>query len=906
MTIRNLDRAFTPASVALIGASERPGSLGALVLANILSGGFEGPVYAVNPKYRSLSGLACYASVKDLPGVPDLCVIATPPSTIPGILDDIGQSGGRAAVIITAGLGEKDNLKQRMLEAAGRHGLRIIGPNTIGILAPRLGLNASFSHLRARPGSLALLSQSGAIVSSIIDWAEAEGIGFSQIVSLGDMADVDVGDCLNMLARDPNTSAILMYLESIPDGRKFMSAARSAARLKPVIAVKPGRHAEAARAAQTHTGALAGADAVVDAALRRAGIIRVNDLEDLFSAAEITARFKPLESARVAIVTNGGGAGVLAVDHLLDQNCLLAELSPDTIARLDEVLPPTWSRANPVDIIGDAPPERYVEAVKAVAADANVDALLVMNCPTALAEPLAAARALGAAVEKGHINGKPVLATWLGEFAATPARQALNAAGIASLDTPAKAAEGLKLLMRWRQLGVQLQRVPETYETLHVDRGAAERAIAPAMAAARSMLTEIEAKAVLSAYGIAVPRTILATDAAAVRAAAADLLKDGGRLAVKMVSATLTHKSDLGGVILDIDSEDGAAEAAATIMARLEQKNLQDQLDGFAVQQMVRRPGAQELLIGIASDPVFGPVLMFGAGGTAVEVLADTTMELLPVDDVLAEDMIGRTRISRLLAGFRDRPAADKRSIVQALKAVSQLLIDVPQITALDINPLLADHAGVIALDARIEIDTARGNVAAPNPALVIRPYPSGWKSVLTANGQDYDVRPIRPVDAALYPKFLARVTPEDMRQRFLTSYSALSEETLVRLTQLDYDRDIAFVALDRPNGDLAAIIRYAADPDRRQAEFGLLVRSDLRGNGLGAGLMKRLIEYASAQGIAELFGVVLRDNRRMLDLCLRLGFSLDETVAASDPAMVRLRVPGSVRPPQEPAGPAL
>jgi acetyltransferase len=906
MTIRNLDRAFAPASVALVGASERPGSLGALVLANILSGGFHGQIYAVNPKYRSLSGLACYSSVKDLPAAPDLCVIATPPATIPGILDDIGQSGGRAAVIITAGLGEKDNLKQRMLEAAGRHGLRVIGPNTIGILAPRLGLNASFSHLKARPGSLALLSQSGAIVSSIIDWAEAEDVGFSQIVSLGDMADVDVGDCLNMLARDPHTSAILMYLESIPDGRKFMSAARAAARLKPVIVVKPGRHAEAARAAQTHTGALAGADAVVDAALRRAGIIRVNDLEDLFSAAEITARFKPLESARVAIVTNGGGAGVLAVDHLLDQDCQLAELSPETIAKLDRVLPSTWSRANPVDIIGDAPPQRYVEAVKAVAEDDNVDALLVMNCPTALAEPLAAARALGAAVDKGHLNGKPVLATWLGEYAATPARKALNAAGIASLDTPAKAAEGLKLLMRWRQLGAQLQRVPETYETLHVDRNAAEKAIAPAMAAGRSMLTEVEAKTVLSAYGIAVPRTILAADAAAVRAAAAELLKNGGRLAVKMVSATLTHKSDLGGVILDIDSENTAAEAAATITARLGHKNLQDQLEGFAVQQMVRRPGAQELLIGIASDPVFGPVLMFGAGGTAVEVLGDTTMELLPVDDVLAQDMIGRTRISRLLAGFRNRPAADRGSIVKALKAVSQLVIDFPQIAALDINPLLADDAGVIALDARIEIDIARKSVAAPNPALVIRPYPSGWTSVLNADGQDYDIRPIRPVDAALYPRFLAKVTPEDMRQRFLTSYSALSEETLVRLTQLDYDRDIAFVALDRPNGDLAAIVRYAADPDRRQAEFGLLVRSDLQGKGLGAGLLKRLIDYASAQGIAELVGVVLRDNRRMLDLCLRLGFVLDDTVAVSDPAMVRLRVPGSSQSQQGPARPAL
>lgn len=888
MTIRHLDRAFAPQSVALIGASERPGSLGTLVMANILAGGFKGEVYAVNPKYRRLSGRPCFASVTDLPAVPDLCVIATPPSTIPAIIDEIGQAGGRAAVIITAGLGEKGNLKQRMLEAASRHGLRIIGPNTIGLLAPRLGLNASFSHLNARPGSLALLSQSGAIVSSVIDWAEAEGVGFSQIVSLGDMADVDVGDCLNMLALDPNCSAILMYLESVPDGRKFMSAARAAARLKPVIAVKPGRHAEAARAAQTHTGALAGADAVVEAALRRAGIIRVNDLEDLFSAAEITARFRPMAQARVAIVTNGGGAGVLAVDHLLDHNCRLAELSPKTIAALDKVLPPTWSRANPVDIIGDAPPQRYVDAVQAVAADDHVDALLVMNCPTALAEPLAAAQAVAAIADKGYVNGKPVLATWLGEFAATPARKALNAAGIASLDTPKKAAEGLNLLLRWRQLGVQLQRVPETYETLHVDKGAAGQVLDAAMGKGRSMLTEPEAKAVLAAYGIAVPRTIMAVEPGAVMAAAADLLSQHDKIAVKMVSGTLTHKSDLGGVVLDIDSAADAEAAARAIAARLEARNLKAELEGFAVQPMIARPKAQELIIGVASDPVFGPVLMFGAGGTAVEVVRDTTMELLPVDDVLADDMIGRTRISRLLAGYRDRPAVERSLVIQAIKAVSQLVIDFPQIKALDINPLLADENGVVALDARIEVDLSRNGMVAPNPALVIRPYPSGWNSTLTANGQHYDVRPIRPVDAALYPAFLSRVTPEDLRQRFLTTLPGLSHETLVRLTQLDYDRDIAFVALEHSNGDLAGIVRYAADPDRRRAEFGLLIRSDLQGQGLGEGLLGRLIDYARSQGIGELFGVVLRDNRGMLALCAKLGFTF-ETVPASEPARVRL-----------------
>jgi acetyltransferase len=889
MTIRNLDRAFSPRSVALIGASQRPGSLGALVLSNIVSGGFGGAIFPINPKYRDLSGRACFARVADLPEVPDLCVIATPAQTVPGLIEEIGQFGGRAVVVITAGVGSEGQLRQRMLEAAGRHGVRIIGPNTIGLLAPLVRLNASFTHIPARAGSLALLSQSGAIVSSIIDWAESEAIGFSQIISLGDMADVDVGDCLNMLATDPKTSAILMYLESIPNARKFMSAARAAVRLKPVIAIRPGRHEQAARAAQTHTGALAGADAVVDAAMRRAGIIRVNDLEDLFSAAEITARFKPLERGRVAIVTNGGGAGVLAVDHLIDRGCELAELSPQTLAALDAVLPPNWSHANPVDIIGDAPPERYLAAMRLVADDPGVDVVLAMNCPTALASPIAAAQALADVVQDGLINNKPVLATWLGQFAATEARRVLNTAGIASVDTPAKAADAVSILTRWRRLTSRLQRVPSAHEAIHVDRPAAGAALAIAATAGRSMLTEPEAKSVLAAYGIAVPRTLTVTSIDAVEAAAAELLVGSSRVAVKMLSASLTHKSDLGGVVLDIETADAARAAAQAIHDRLAAKGLASALDGFAVQQMIIRPMAQELLIGVTTDPVFGPVLMFGAGGVSVEVVRDTTMELLPVDDVLADDMISRTRISALLAGYRNRPAADRGAIVLALKAVSQLLIDFPQIVAIDINPLLADADGVIALDARIEIDPQRLAIAPPNPALSIRPYPGEWTTQLALGARSFDLRPIRPVDAELYPRFLERVTAEDLRLRFLVPTSELSPETLIRLTQLDYDRDIAFVALCRPEGDLAGVVRYAADPDGKHAEFGLLVRSDLQGIGLGTGLLRHLIDYARARGIIELTGGMLRENERMAAVCRELGFEM--TSLPGDAARVQARL---------------
>ena len=695
MTNTSLNHALAPRSVALIGASKRPSSLGALVLSNIVTGGFSGAVYPVNPKYTELGGLPCVARMGDLPAVPDLCVIATPAHTIPNLIAEIGAAGGRSVVIITAGIGKADDLRERMLAAAAEHGVRIIGPNTIGLLAPLVGLNASFTHIPARPGSLALLSQSGAIISSVIDWAEAEGIGFSQIVSLGDMADLDVSDFLSVLAEDANTSAILMYLESIPDASRFMAAAQAAARRKPVIAIKPGRHEAAALAAQTHTGALAGADSVVDAALRRAGVIRVQHLEDLFSAAEICARFAPLERGRVGIVTNGGGAGVLAIDELIDRGCEIAELSQETLSTLEQVLPANWSRANPVDIIGDAKAERYVAALRAVAADPGVDVVLAMNCPTALAAPSDAAQGVVSVVEHGLINGKPVLATWLGEHAAAGARDLLNGAGVATVNTPSKAADAVEMLTRWHRASLLLQRV-STDLVGSDDRASAAAVLEGAARQSRSML---------AAYGITVPHTMTVLCVDDVGEAATQLLAGGGQVAVKMLSSTLTHKSDLGGVVLGLASAKEAVAAAQEIADRLADLGVGAELEGFSVQKMIVRPRAEELLIGVTTDPVFGPALMFGAGGVSVEVVRDTTMELLPVDRALAADMIDRTRVSALLAGYRDRPAADRDAIVLVLMAVSRLVTDFPQINAIDINPVLADADGAAALDARIELN---------------------------------------------------------------------------------------------------------------------------------------------------------------------------------------------------------
>ncbi|RNJ41851.1 GNAT family N-acetyltransferase [Mesorhizobium erdmanii] len=876
MTIRNLEHAFAPRSVAIFGASGRDGSVGRVVFDNIVNGGFEGEIWPVNPKYSQVAGRRCYAGVADLPDIPDLGVIVTPPDTVPGIVRELGDKGTRAAVVITAGLTRENGLRQAMLDAAKPTLFRIIGPNTVGLMIPPVKLNAGFAHMAAKPGNIALLSQSGAIATSLIDWAGDNNVGFSQIVSLGDMADVDVGDCLDMLAGDMHTHAIVMYLETIPNPRKFMSAARAAARLKPVIVIKSGRHEQAAKAAATHTGALSGADRVVDAALRRAGILRVEGLAELFDAVETTARFAPLERARVGIVTNGGGAGVLAVDQLIDCNGELAELAPGTIARLDAVLPATWSHANPVDIIGDAPPERYRAAVEAIAADAGTDVVLVMNCPTGLGSPLAAASAVATLAQDGKIGGKPVLTCWLGEHTAREGRRVLQDAGIASLETPADAATAVSYLADWSRAQRALLRTPSSHgEAATSGRKAVLALFRQVAREGRRMLTEPEAKAAICAYGIPVPETIIARSPAEAGRAASRLLKTSEQVVVKLLSKAISHKSDIGGVVLGIAAAAAAEEAARSVKARLRKHDPQADIEGYAVQPMVVRKQAQELILGVSRDPIFGPVLLFGAGGVAVEVTDDTAIALPPLDDVLAGDLIGQTRIGRLLAGFRDRKPADRQAIVAALNGLSQMVVDFPCLVSMDINPLLADTAGVIALDARIEIEPGRVEEAGPNPALCIRPYPSGWDKEISAGGARYQIRPIRPADIALYPEFLGRISPDDLRLRFLSPRKSFSDQMLKRLTQLDYDRNMAFVALDASTGALAGISRLSCDPDHVSAEYALLVRTDLQGHGLGWELLSQIVDYAKADGIRRIEGIVLSENSKMLAMCREFGFSL-------------------------------
>ena len=876
MTIRNLEFAVRPRSLAVFGASARKGSVGRIVMENIVAGGFEGDIWPVNPKYDEVAGLRCYHAATELPAAPDLGVIVTPPATVPGIVADLGARGCRAAVVITAGLTRENGLRQAMLDAAKPYLFRIIGPNTVGLMVPPARLNAGFAHMVAAPGNIALLSQSGAIATSLIDWAADNGVGFSHIVSLGDMADVDVGDWLDLLAGDAKARAIVMYLETVTNPRKFMSAARAAARIKPVIAVKAGRHKAAAKAAATHTGALSGADRVIDAALSRAGILRVEGLAELFDAAEITARFPPLENARIGIVTNGGGAGVLAVDQLVEGPGTLAELTPTTIERLDAALPPTWSHANPVDIIGDAPPDRYRAAVEAVAVDPGVDAVMALNCPTGLASPADAASAVAGLADRGRIGGKPVLTSWLGEHTAREARGILQDAGIPSFTTPSDAARAISYLADWSRAQKALTRVPSSRsEDVAGDRDAVLAIFRRTAVEGRRMLTEPEAKSAVAAYGIPVPETIVARSPTEARRAAAKLLRTSEKVVVKLLSKAISHKSDVGGVVLDIGTADRAGEAAHAIEDRVRRRAPEADIEGFAVQPMVVRRRAQELILGMSRDPIFGPVILFGAGGVAVEVMDDTAVALPPLDDVLAGDLIERTRIGRLLAGFRDREPADRRAIASALNGLSQMIVDFPCIVSVDINPLLADAEGVIALDARIEIDPDVVEEQRPNPALAIRPYPAEWEKEFSGGGANYRIRPIKPADIALYPDFLAKVSPGDVRLRFLAPRKGFSDEMLKRLTQLDYDRDIAFVALAEDGGKLAGVGRLSCDPDRTRGEYALLVRTDLQGHGIGWQLLQQILAYARAEKINRIEGIVLEENKAMLKMCREFGFTV-------------------------------
>jgi acetyltransferase len=871
MTVRNLDRLFKPSSVALIGASERVGSVGKVVLGNLRSGGFAGEVLPVNPKYATVTGMPCFPSVAALPATPDLAVIATPAPTVPDLVDQLARRGTKAVIVLSAGFGNAEGarLKQAMLDAAAPHLVRLVGPNCVGLLAPAIGLNASFAHLMPASGRIALLSQSGAIITSVIDWAKARNIGFSYLVSMGEMADVDFGDMLDYLAADAGTSAILLYMEAVTHARKFMSAARRAARAKPVIVIKAGRHSEAAGAVASHTGALAGSDAVYDAAFARAGLLRVLDLDALFEAVETLAVARRLPGDRLAILTDGGGIGILATDALLDFDGRLATLSPDTLARLDAVLPPAWSRGNPVDIIGDAPARRYGDALAILLEDKGIDAILVLNCPTAVTSATDAARAVVEAVKD---TDRCILTNWVGGETAEPARRLLAAARLPTYDTPEHAVRAFAHIVQFHRNQERLTETPPSLpETFAVETAAARAIIGNVLAAGRSMLTGPESRAVLQAYGVpVVTETVVKTPPEARRCA--EQLR--APVALKILSPDITHKSDVGGVVLDLATGADVEAAALAMLARVKAKRPEARIDGFTVEPMVRRPLAEELIVGVSEDVQFGPVILFGQGGVAVEVIGDRAIALPPLNLKLAHDLMARTRVHKLLRGYRDRPPAALDQVALVLLKVSQLVVDFGEIAELDINPLLADRDGVIALDARIRVQRFDRPAQA---RLSIHPYPRELEGTeTTADGTTYLVRPVRPEDEPEFIAAFAKLSTESIRMRFFSVMRELPHSLAARLTQIDYDREMALIATDPAAAGpqpIYAVVRLAADPDGEKAEFAIIVRDDVAGRGLGMLLMRRILAYAARRGIQEIFGDVLAENHRMLDLCRRLDF---------------------------------
>jgi acetyltransferase len=876
MSTRNLDKLMAPASIVAIGASERPGSVGAAVTRNLLGGGFAGEIHLVNRKGGTIGGRPVWRSLSELLSPADLAVIMTPAETVPGLLKELGAKGTRAAVIISAGPGSgpdarEDNARwrQKLLRTARPHLMRLVGPNCIGYIAPRLGLNASFGPARVKAGRLAAVAQSGAVLAALADWGSAQGIGFSHLVSMGDMADVDFGDMLDMLANDYDTRAVLMYVEGITQARKFMSAARSVARIKPVIVLKAGRHAAAAQAAASHTGAMAGSPAVYEAAFARAGLVSVKGLGELFDAAETLGHGLMPRTERLAILTNGGGAGVIATDLLLDEGGELATLQPRTAGQLDKVLPRIWSHANPVDIVGDADGARYATALDILADDRGVGAVLAMNVPTALTSATEAAQAIVGAAGRKVV---PVIGCWVGGPDAEAGRKVLHDAGIPAFDTPLRAVRGFTHIVAYRRGQRALHRTPPSVPEARADADLVRAIVRGALADRRSLLTEPESKRVLAAYGIPVVPTEVVLDAAEAAHAATRI---GFPVAVKVLSRDISHKSDVGGVALELGTEQAVRDAVNLMYDKVCTAAPGARIDGYVLQPMIKRPHAVELILGAAEDPVFGPILLVGHGGVAAEVIDDKALALPPLDPVLAEDALSRTRVDRLLRGYRDRAPAARGAVGEAMIRLSQLIADVGEIAELDINPLLVDAEGVVALDARIVVrKPAHGHERAARFA--IRPYPVELESAIEHRGERLRIRPIRPDDEALLQRFIRHLTPEDIRLRFFGPLRELTHEMAARLTQIDYDREMAFLLLDGPKDgeELLGVGRLAADPGFEQAEFALIVASDRQRRGYGELLLRHVLDYAKARGIKRVVGHVLRENRRMLELCKRLGFA--------------------------------
>jgi acetyltransferase len=873
-----LSKLFAPEAVAVFGANEDERSVGGRVLRNLREAGFSRPLYPVNPHHETVLGLPCHERIADVPGPVDLAVIATPPDTVARILRECGEAGVGAAVVLSAGFAEGSSAgraRQRaILDAAGAFDIRLLGPNCLGLIRPSRGLNATFSLNAARAGRLALVSQSGALCTAILDWAEPRRIGFSAVASIGDAADLDFGDLIDFLALDHETRSILLYVEGVHHARAFLSALRRAARVKPVIVIKAGRHAAGSRAAMSHTGALVGDDDAFNAALDRAGVVRVANISQLFSAAQMLAEYPGDSGSRLGVVTNAGGPGVLAADRAADLDIELPELGEETRARLDAALPEGWSQGNPIDILGDAPPERYREALRACLEAPDLDGVLAILTPQAMSEPLEAAEIV---VHARQGSRRPLLACWMGGERVEPARQRFYTSRVPHFPSPEAAIEAFSYLARRRRNRELLLQVPGPRAADLIGQADAEGArlvIQGALAERRKVLSEMESKAVLHAFGLPIMESV---EVASPGRALVTAQSMGFPVAMKIGSPDITHKSDVEGVYLNITSAQAVHRAYDDLVARVRAYRPEARIRGVTLERMYPGKHARELMIGVTRDAVFGPVVTFGAGGTAVEVLRDRTVALPPLNSFIADRMVADTRVARMLGAWRHMPAIDHEALRDALLRVSELVCELPHVVELDINPLMANPDGVQVLDARIVIDT-------PSPALepyahmAIHPFPSHMVETFQApDGSEITIRPIRPEDAEMEQAFVRGLSDSARYLRFMASLKELTREMLVRFTQIDYDREMALVAVierDGANVQLG-VARYVVTPDGEGCEFAIVVADEVRGTGLGSRLLRSLMEAARDRGLRTMEGETMSTNDPMRTLAERLGFTV-------------------------------
>jgi len=872
---------FAPQSVAIFGASDRTDAIGNIVFQNMLQSGFRGALYPINPKHKKIQGRKAYASIQQIQQDVDLAIIATPAATVPDIIEQCGKHGVKAAVIISAGFGEAGaagvTLEQAALANAKRYHIRLIGPNCLGVMRPDIGLNATFNHGNANVGNLAFISQSGALCTAILDWAKTNGIGFSSVVSMGSSIDVDFGEILDYLVSDVNTHSILLYIEGIRNARGFMSAIRAAAQLKPVILVKVGRHSTASKAAMSHTASLVGSDDAFDAAVKRAGVVRVQTVTQLFSVAKaLSCGFHPTGN-RLAIVTNGGGPGVMATDIAADLGLTMASLSSDTIDKLNTALPHTWSHGNPIDIIGDAQADRYHHAVKACLEDPNIDGVLTILTPQAMTKPLEAAKAV---IELSNQYNKPLLACWMGGTQVLESRKLFNAHKKPSFRTPEPAIEVFSFLSQYYKNQKLLMQVPGPLSHhIEPDVEGARMVIEGALQDRRKVLNEMESKAVLSAFHIPVAKTLIARSANEALQIALEL---GFPVAMKVNSPDITHKTDAGGVILNLGNALEVRAAYQDMLDNIAQNRPDAHVDGVSVESMVVKPNGREIMIGVTSDPVFGPVITFGGGGTAVEVMHDRAVALPPLNTFLVKELIHSTRTAKLLDAFRHMPAVNMEALESTLLRISEMVCELPMLMEMDINPLIVDEHGVLAADARIVVGF-RTPTSDRYAHMAIYPYPShlvsNWQ---LSDGTNVVIRPIRPEDAELEQEFMRSLSEESRYFRFMNSIQELTQTMLVKFTQLDYSREIALIAVAETHTRSTGrheielgVARYSTNPDGESCEFAIVIADDMHGKGLGSKLMTALMDAARQRGLKVIQGEVLSQNAHMLSLMKKLGFSI-------------------------------